>query len=272
MAIALQGPVACITGGGRGIGAAAARALAKAGARVVIGDIDEGAAQQVAREIGPGARALKLDVTDPNSFTAFIDAARAIGPVDLLVNNAGIQRTGDFVTQDPDMQLREISINLGGVSTGMRLVLPEMLERDCGHIVNIASMAAQMSVPGAAVYSASKSGVASLSRAVRSEIAGSSVSLTTILPSAVQTELTAGLDIRGVPSVAPETVAREIIASCRHGRPEVTLPRWLAPVGTIEQAVPEKLGEFIKRVAGAKKRISADNENARKYQERISRS
>jgi short-subunit dehydrogenase len=188
------------------------------------------------------------------------------------VNNAGIQRTGDFITQDPDMQLREININLGGVTTGMRLVLPEMIERDRGHIVNVASMAAKMTVPGAAVYSASKFGVASLSRAVRAEIAGADVTVTTLLPSAVETELTAGLDIRGVPKAAPDDVAREILASCRHGQAEVTLPRWLGPIGTIEQAVPEKLGEFVKRAAGAKKRISADNEKARKYRERISRS
>jgi NADP-dependent 3-hydroxy acid dehydrogenase YdfG len=272
MAIHLNGAVACVTGGGRGIGEATARALAKAGAEVVIGDIDEAAAQNVARDIGPRAIAVKLDVADPASFTAFIEAAREIGPVELLVNNAGIQRTGDFVSQNLDMQLREISINLGGVTTGMRLALPDMLRRDSGHIVNVASMAAKMTVPGAAVYSASKFGVASLSRAVRAEIAGANVTITTILPAAVQTELTAGLDIRGVPKAAPEDVAREILASCRHGRPEVTLPRWLGSVGAIEQGVPERLGEFIKRAVGAKERVSSDNERSRKYQERISKS
>lgn len=272
MTIALKGAVACVTGGGRGIGEATARALARAGAHVVIGDIDEAHAQQVARDIGAKATAVKLDVADPASFTAFIETARQIGPVDLLVNNAGIQRTGDFITQTLDMQLREIQINLGGVITGMQLVLPDMVARRRGHIVNISSMAGKMTVPGAAVYSASKFGVASLSRAVRAEIAGSGVTITTVLPAAVQTELTAGLDIRGVPKCTPDDVANEILASCRHGQAEVTLPRWLAPIGSVEHMLPERFGELIKRVVGAKKRITVDNETARKYQDRVSRS
>ncbi|MCH8544223.1 MAG: SDR family NAD(P)-dependent oxidoreductase [Alcanivorax sp.] len=272
MTMTLKGAVACVTGGGRGIGEATARALANAGAHVVIGDIDEDPAQQVARDIGPNATAIRLDVADPASFTAFIDAARAIGPVDLLVNNAGIQRTGDFTTQTLEMQLREIQINLGGVITGMHLTLPDMLARNRGHIVNISSMAGKMTVPGAAVYSASKFGVASLSRAVRAEIANSRVTITTLLPAAVQTELSAGLDIRGVPKCTPEEVAREVLASCLHGQAEVTLPRWLAPIGSVEHLLPERFGEMIKRVAGARKRITADNENARKYQDRVSRS
>lgn len=272
MSISLKNAVACVTGGGRGIGAATAKALAAQGARVVIGDIDLEIAQALAREIGPSATACKLDVANPNSFTAFIDCARQIGPIDLLVNNAGIQRTGPFIEQSLESQHREIAINLGGVITGMRLVLPEMLARNYGHIVNIASMAGKMTVPGAAVYTASKFGVASLSRAVRSEIAGSSVTLTTILPSAVQTELTAGLDVRGIPKATPEMVADEIVASCRHGHAEVTLPRWLAPIGTVEQALPEWIGERVKRLLGAQKRISVVNEITRAYQERTSRS
>lgn len=272
MAITLAGSVACVTGAGRGIGEATARALAQAGAKVVLGDIDEARVQQVAKEIGSAATPVKLDVADPASFTAFIDCAREIGPVDLLVNNAGIQRTGEFIAQNLDMQLREIQINLGGVITGMRLVLPDMQARNYGHIVNISSMAGKMTVPGAAVYTASKFGVASLSRAVRAEIAESAVTISTILPAAVETELTAGMNIRGVPTVLPREVAQEILSSCRHGKAEVTLPHWLAPVGTVEQALPEKLGNLIKRALGAQERISEENDVTRKYQERISRS
>ncbi len=272
MAISLKNAVTCVTGGGRGIGAATARALAAKGAMVVIGDVDLAVATDVARSIGANALAVKLDVADPVSFSAFIEAAKQFGPIDLLVNNAGIQRTGPFVEQTLESQHREIAINLGGVITGMRLVLPDMLARNRGHIVNISSMAGKMSVPGAAVYTASKFGVASLSRAVRSEIAGSKVTLTTILPSAVQTELTAGLDIRGVPKCSPEMVAKEIVASCKHGHDEVTLPRWLAPIGAVEHVLPERIGEFVKRLAGAQKRISVVNEITRAYQERTSRS
>ncbi len=110
-----------------------------------------------------------------------------------------------------------------------------------------------------------------MSRAVRSEIASSRVTITTILPAAVRTELTAGLDIKGVPTKGPADVAREILASCRHGRPEVTVPKWLAPIGAVEQALPEGVGEFVKRAVGAQKRVSAANEKTKAYQERASR-
>lgn len=271
MAIDLKGCVACVTGGGRGIGRATAEALGARGARVVIGDLDMHHAEEVARGIGTNALAVKLDVADPDSFAAFIAAAELMGPVDLLVNNAGIMRTGPFSEQTLHTQHREIAINLGGVVTGTRLVLPGMLARNRGHIVNVASMAGKMSVPGAAVYTATKFGVVSLSRAVRAEIAKSKVTITTILPAAVRTELTAGLDIKGVPAAAPEDVAREIVASCRHGRPEVTLPKGLGLFGVLEQGLPEGFGDFVKRAVGAQKRIAPDNAKAKAYQDRTAR-
>lgn len=271
MAIQLKCAIACVTGGGRGIGRATAEALAKRGARVVVGDLELEYAQQVAAAIGQQAMALRLDVGDPASFREYIEAAERLGPIALLVNNAGIMRTGPFAEQSLESQHREIAINLGGVVTGMRLVLPGMLARNRGHIVNVASMAGKMSVPGAAVYTATKFGVASLSRAVRSEIAGSRVTLTTILPAAVRTELTAGLDIQGVPTNSPADVAREILASCRHGRAEVTVPKFLGAIGALEQALPEKWGEFVKRAVGAQKRVATSNDRAKAYQERTSR-
>lgn len=271
MAVALEGAVVCVTGAGRGIGRATALALAKAGARVALGDLDLEHACEVAEIIGPTALALPLDVADPGSFARFVEGAATLGPIDVLVNNAGVMRTGAFAEQSLEGLHREIGINLGGVVTGMRLVLPGMLERDRGHIVNVASMAAKMSVPGAAVYSATKAAVASVSRAVRSEIAGSKVTITTILPAAVRTELTAGRGLAGVPAASPEDVARVIVASCKNGRREITLPKWLFGIGAVEQGLPEGLGELVKRSVGAQRRVSADNEQTRAYQARISR-
>ncbi|MFT6340855.1 MAG: NADP-dependent 3-hydroxy acid dehydrogenase YdfG [Alcanivorax sp.] len=271
MSITLKGAVACVTGGGRGIGEATVRALVDQGARVVIGDIDLKAAQAVALSL-TGVRAVKLDVADADSFENFLNVAREMGPVDLLVNNAGIMRTGAFVDLDLASLHREMAINTGGVINGMRLVLPEMQQRGYGHIVNVASMAGKMTCSGAAVYTASKFAVASLSRAVRAEIAGSGVSITTLMPSAVDTDLTAGMNIRGIPKAMPSEIAEEVIASCLHGEPEVTMPKWLFPIGTIEQALPERLGNWIKRMVGAQERIAPDNAQTRKYQERVSRS
>ncbi len=268
MAIDLDGAIVCVTGGGRGIGRATAAALAERGARVFIGDIDIDVAERAAEELGDAVRAVHLDVCDRASFAAFLAAAEAHGPLSLLVNNAGIMRTGPFAEQDIEGQHREMAINLGGVVTGMRLAIPGMLARNRGHVVNVASMAGKMSVPGAAVYTATKSAVASLSRAVRSEIAGSAVTITTVLPAAVRTELTAGLDTRGVPTVEAADVAAAIVESCRHGQPEMTLPRWVAPVGLVEQALPERLGELVKRAVGAQRRVTVDNEERRAYRTR----
>lgn len=271
MSVRLEQAVVCVTGAAQGIGAATARAFDDAGARVVLGDIDEAGAQRVADELGPSATSSWLDVADVDSFAAFVEVARALGPIDVLVNNAGIQRTGAFTDQRLEEQHREVAINLGGAITGMHLVLGEMKARGHGHVVNIASMAGKISVPGAAVYTASKFGVVSLSRAIRSELGGTGVTVTTVLPSAVRTQLTDGLDMRGLPVVAPEDIAREVVASCRHGRAEVTVPRWLASVGLFEHAIPERLGELAKRVAGAQQRLAPTREAARRYQERVSR-
>lgn len=265
MAIDLAGTVACVTGGARGIGRATAAALARHHARVFIGDLDADLAERTASELGGNVRALPLDVASDKSFQEFISAAESAGPIGLLVNNAGIMRTGLFDKQEPQSQQREIAINIGGVVTGMRLVLPGMLARNCGHIVNMASMAGKMSVPGAAVYSATKYAVVGLSRAVRAEIVGSSVTITTILPAAVDTELTAGLDTRGVPSVSPQIVAKAILDSCRHGQAEVALPSWVLPVGLLEEALPERLSAMVKRAVGAQGRVTVENPQRTSY-------
>jgi NAD(P)-dependent dehydrogenase (short-subunit alcohol dehydrogenase family) len=271
-ALPLRDAVVCVTGAARGIGRATAAQFVAAGARVVIGDIDADEAAEVAADLGPQVRSSALDVTDPESFGAFVDVARAWGPIQVLVNNAGIQRTGAFIDQDLPGQLRELSIDLGGVVIGTRLVLPEMVAAGSGHVVNVSSMAGKMTVPGAAVYTAAKSGVVALSRTIRAELVGSGVSLTTVLPAAVRTDLTAGLDIRGVPTSSPSDVATAIVDSCRHRRGEVTVPSWVAPVGFVEQVLPEPIGEFVKRRVGAQRRLTVDNESTRAYQERTARS
>ncbi len=269
--VPLDGAVVCVTGAARGIGAATARRFLRAGARVVLGDIDQDELDEFVSTLGDRAIATRLDVADPTSFSEFIELARSLGPVDVLVNNAGIQRTGTFVEQSLDGQLRELAINLGGPMTGMRLVMDEMLARGHGHIVNVSSMAGKVTVPGAAVYSASKFGVASLSRAVRAEITGSGVTITTVMPAAVRTDLSAGLDIAGIPQSSPDSVAKAIVASCRHRRHEVTIPGGLGVVAATE-ALPEPIGEALKRIVGAQRRLASNTDEGRRYQERVARS
>ena len=243
----LSGAVACVTGGARGIGKATATALVRRGATVWIGDIDGDEAERTATEIG--AKATHLDVTDESSFAAFHRSACGDGPVAMLVNNAGIQHMGPFVEQKLAAYHREVSVNLVGVINGMYEFLPAMVDRNDGHIVNVASMAAKVTTPGMAVYCATKYAVAALSRAVRAEIADTDVTITTVMPTAVHTELTAGVDLRLLPTRQPEQVASVIVDSARRPEREVTVPRWLAAIGTVEEITPEPWMQVLKRIA-----------------------
>ncbi|PJE21762.1 MAG: short-chain dehydrogenase [Mycobacterium sp.] len=245
--IKLKGAVVCVTGGARGIGRATANSLAARGATVWIGDLDADECFRTAREIG--VKAAHLDVTDESSVAAFHRAASTDGPVSMLVNNAGIQYMGSFVDQKLSAYHREVAVNLVGVINGMHEFLPEMLERNYGHVVNVASMAAKVTTPGISVYCATKYAVAALSRAVRAEIADTDVTITTLMPTAVHTELTAGVSLNLLPTREPEQIAETISDSARRPGREVTVPWWLAPFGAIEEVTPEPLMQRLKRIA-----------------------
>jgi NAD(P)-dependent dehydrogenase (short-subunit alcohol dehydrogenase family) len=119
MKTALNGHVVAITGGARGIGLATAKAFAAAGAKVAIGDLDVDLAKRVAADIHGDVVALPLDVTVPGSFSAFLDdAARVHGPLDIVVNNAGVMLTGEFVDEPSTAEDKMIDINLRGVILG----------------------------------------------------------------------------------------------------------------------------------------------------------
>ena len=137
---------------------------------MVIGDIDGDLVATVAAEFGPRAVGLPLDVRDPDGFEAFLDdAERRIGPLDVLVNNAGIGPIGAFVDEDPRETQRTIDINLGGVLTGTRLALSRFHARGHGHIVNLASSAGQIAPASEATYAATKHAVVGFTRAIRAE-------------------------------------------------------------------------------------------------------
>src|SRR4051812_13914613 len=138
----LSGKVVAITGGARGIGKATATALVRKGCRVAIGDLDLTLAEETAAGLGGGTVALALDVTDRASFEAFLDEAeRQLGPIDVVVNNAGIMPVTPFVEEKADSVRRQVDINLHGVLTGTQLAIERMAPRRGGHIVNIASQA-----------------------------------------------------------------------------------------------------------------------------------
>lgn len=244
--IDVDGAVVCVTGGARGIGRATAAELVRRGARVWIGDLDADEAVRTADEIG--AKAMHLDVTREGSVGRFWAAASADGPVRMLVNNAGIMRLGPFLEQRLDGHHREVAVNLLGVVNGMHVFLPDMVTRNEGHVVNVASMAAKVTTPGIAVYCATKFAVAALSRAVRAELAHTNVTITTIMPAAVNTELTAGVSLDLQPTLAPDQVARAIADTARRPGREITVPRWLAPMGIVEEGTPERVLNTAKRI------------------------
>ena len=172
----LYGKVAVVTGGGRGIGKAIALALASEGCRVAIGDVDSASAEAAAAELGGDTIGLALDVTDRPGFTAFLDEVeRRLGPIDVLVNNAGIMPVGPLDEEDDATAIRLLEINLHAVIHGTKEAMRRMKPRGTGHIVNVASSAGKSGFPNLATYCATKHGVVGLSEAVRVELRGTGV-------------------------------------------------------------------------------------------------
>ena len=189
----LAGKVVVITGGARGIGAATATALVAKGARVAIGDLDEELTKRAAKELGGDTLGLRLDVTDHPGYSAFLDQVeRELGPIDVLVNNAGIMPLALLDEESDQTTSRQIAINLTAVIHGTREGLVRMKPRRSGHIVNIASVAGKIGAAGGATYCATKHGVVGLCEAVYYELRGTGVDISCVMPTIVSTELAAG--------------------------------------------------------------------------------
>ena len=237
----LTGKVVAITGGGRGIGRAIAHALAAEGARVAIADLDG------AEEAG-GELAATVDVTDHAAFTGFLDEVEArLGPLDVLVNNAGIMPVTPLPEESPDSIARQLEINLRAVIHGTQEAMRRMRPCGTGHIVNMSSIAGRTGFPHLATYCATKHGVVGLSEAVRSELRGSGVEVSVVMPSVVRTELTAGLADSRVKAVTPEDVAREVVSALQQPRFDVFVPRSNGPLVQLTAALPRRVREAIGR-------------------------
>jgi 2-hydroxycyclohexanecarboxyl-CoA dehydrogenase len=184
----LEGRTALVTGGASGIGAATARRLAAEGARVAIGDLDLDAARAVAGEID--GVAAELDVTDTASVgRAVATFADALGPVQVLVNNAGTDRFAFFANTDEALWDLVLGVNLRGVLACTHAVLPAMQERGGGVIVNVASEAGRVGSQGSATYSAAKAGVIGFTKAIARESARFGVRCNAVAPGPIETPL-----------------------------------------------------------------------------------
>lgn len=248
----LHGRVIAITGGARGIGFATATALTRLGAKVAIGDIDEARLKESATALGLVSYS-KLDVTDAESFESFLaDVETKLGPIDVLINNAGIMPAGRLEDEPDNVTRRIIDINILGVITGSKLAVRRMLPRGRGHVINIASLAGETYVPGLATYCASKYAVVGFTDAARVEHRGTGVQFSTVMPSFVNTELTAGTKgVPGLKNVEPEDIAKAIIDLIERPRPRVRVSKLVGAIAASQKFLPRSLAESLNRALGA---------------------
>lgn len=214
----LKGSVVLVTGAGRGIGRAIALAFGREGASVALMGKTKKSLVDVQRELresGAGTAVLPGDVSDEGSVSRCVAAAeQQLGPVDVLVNNAGIFAVGPIDRMDTLVFDQVLAVNLRGPFLMARAVLPGMKARQKGHIFNIASTAGRRGFPGGGAYCASKFGLVGLSEAMTYEARTHDVRVTCIFPSTVATDLArkAGIVTHEDRAIQPEDVAFAVVS------------------------------------------------------------
>ncbi|HTM85795.1 MAG TPA: SDR family oxidoreductase [Mycobacterium sp.] len=251
----IRGKTIAITGAARGIGLATAKALLKRGARVVIGDRDVKALDQAVKELGPGGQVTghPLDVTDRESFSMFLDKARTDGDghLDVLINNAGVMPVGPFLDQTPETIRSATEVNFYGVLNGCQLVLPEMVKRRSGHIINIASLAGIVAVPGQALYAGTKFAVVGLSTALSDEFAPQGVNVSAVLPTFTNTELISGTTPSAAQKpVQPEDVAAAVVKVLDKPKTLVSVPRFGRTPAVLASLLSDRRRRWLNKKTG----------------------
>ncbi len=263
----IDGRVVAITGGARGIGAAIATALARAGARVAIGDLDREGALELAHSLGSNAVGLPLDVTDTASFAAFLETTeRELGPLDVLINNAGVMWVGPFADEPEEVALAQFDVNFHGAARGMKLAIPAMRRRGRGHVVNIASAASRVTPAGEAAYAASKHAIYGYSGAVRAELRGSGVDVSLVMPAVVDTDLALGTASGGTRRLRTEEVADAVVALLRHPRVAVFVPSSIHILDRISVLLPRWARDALHTAAVPDQLRSTDQDARRDYE------
>ena len=247
----VAGKTVAVTGGARGIGLAIATALHSMGAKVAIGDIDEAAVKDAGSRLG--LRVCRgLDVTDRQSFTEFLDNVEdQLGPIDVLVNNAGLIAVGNAVDEDEAVSRRVLDVNIWGVMLGTKLGAHRMLARGRGHVINIGSLGSVLPAAGLATYGATKHAVLGYTDTVRMENRGRGVHFSVIMPTLTNTEMIAGFGhARGFKNAEPEDVARAVVGVIAKPKPRVFVPRSIGIVISAQRFMTQRVSEAIGRALG----------------------
>jgi NAD(P)-dependent dehydrogenase (short-subunit alcohol dehydrogenase family) len=188
----MSGKSGIVTGGARGIGRELADAFAAAGARVAIWDTDGDAARAAATEVGAGAIADTVDVTDENGVGAAVETVLgAFGQIDFLINNAGIRHVAPIAEEPVDAWRRTIDVNVNGTFICSKAVIPAMVAAGGGHIVNLASMAGQLALRERAAYNTSKAAIVGLTKSIAVEVGDAGVYCNAVAPGVIETPLSA---------------------------------------------------------------------------------
>ena len=220
----LQGQVALVTGGSRGIGRAIARALVAEGAKVVITGRNEARLSAACREIesaGPGkVESVPADVKEYTDMERAVNAAvTRFGGLDVLVNNAGIGGFAEVAEMTPQQWSDVIGTNLTGVFNACHAAIPQLRRRDGGFIINISSLAGKNPFAGGAAYCASKAGLNAFSESLMQEVRFDNIRVSSVMPGSVATAFSSGDASKGAEwKIAPEDVAEIVIDLLRHPR------------------------------------------------------
>jgi short-subunit dehydrogenase len=272
----LRGRNALVTGAGGGLGAYIARALADEGVNLALTDLPEASVDGLSAELrtrGVQVEHAPSDLTDRDERRRLVTwAEEALGPLDVLVNNAGVEFGGPFLENDPEALELTIAVNLLATMDLVRLVVPGMVSRGRGHVVNMASLAGKLPAPQLASYSASKHGVVGFTAALRGELGDGPVGFSAICPGFVgRVGMYGRLEpyIEGgsespMGTVPPEDVGRAVVRAIREDRAEVIVnaqpvkplillqavaPRTMARLGRLR-----RIREFSDRMARARER------------------
>ena len=257
-----EAPTVLITGAASGIGAATSRLAAGHGYRVVLADVNVRAAEMLAAELGAHALACELDVREQTSWDAAFDAAEAgFGPIDVLVNNAGIIHTGHARTLTAAQHRDIVEVNLLGTITGVLTALPRMSARGNGHIVDVCSMTSFLPLTGYATYAATKHGMRAFHHSVALEERHGPVTFSIVHPPSTRTPMLEQemADPTAVIAFAershsPQAIAKAVLGAIERRPVEVVFPPVAGRIQRLAGSVPTLMYRVIPMVEAAGRR------------------